>query len=396
MPYNTLMELPPAVKKLPKKLQEAWMKAFNNAFEQYKNEATAFAVAWSVVNKMQESVEVKHAKEGEMIDNQGIFEALAVDTNKKRARVVLIKAGWSKNERYYPPEVLAKATPLFEGAKCYLDHDDIKGTPGRSVRELAGFYESVNFSGNQIEGDLQFLDTEAGRVGLELAKEAIKHNRPLAGLSIRSVGTLRKVEEGYEVESLSKVLSVDIVSDPAAGGEFIKLYESMEVKNKMEEITLEELKEKRPDLVQAISEEVESRVYGKKGELDKQLKEIREQNDKLAKEIAEWKQYGQVKETETMLERELSKSELPEIAQERIRKVFEGKVAKAEEIAEAVKAEKEYIAKIAEKKQVNVGNSGKEKENVEGYTTKLREIYEAMGYSQAEVDELLKIKRGVK
>lgn len=391
MPYNKISELPPAVKKLTEHKQKVWLSAFNSAFKQSQNEEQAFKIAWAAVEKLKE--------ENTSIIDQEIFEALTVDAEKKRAHVVIIKEGWSKNKRYYPAQVLEQAVPLFEGAKCYLDHSDIKGIPNRSVRELTGFYENVKFTGKQVEADLQFLDTEAGKVGLDIAKETVKHNKLLAGLSIRGVGSVRKVEEGHEVENLSKIISVDMVSDPAAGGEFLRLYESvMEVKDDMKDLTLEKLKEERPDLVQSISEEVESRVYGKKGELDKQLKEIKEQNDKLAKDIAEWKTYGQVKETETILEKELAKSELPDIAKERIRKLYTGKIAKVEEITESIKTEKEYIAKIAENKQVNVGNSGKDSEvkeqNKEKYEAKLKEVYEAMGYSEKEVEDLLKIKRG--
>jgi cation transport regulator ChaB len=391
MPYNKISELPPAVKKLTEHKQKVWLSAFNSAFKQSQNEEQAFKIAWAAVEKLKE--------ENTSIIDQDIFEALTVDAEKKRAHVVIIKEGWSKNKRYYPAQVLEQAVPLFEGAKCYLDHSDIKGIPNRSVRELTGFYENVKFAGKQVEADLQFLDTEAGKVGLDIAKETVKHNKLLAGLSIRGIGTMRKVEEGHEVENLSKIISVDMVSDPAAGGEFLRLYESvMEVKDEMKDLTLEKLKEERPDLVQSISEEVESRVYGKKGELDKQLKEIKEQNDKLAKDIAEWKTYGQVKETETILEKELAKSELPDIAKERIRKLYTGKIAKVEEITESIKSEKEYIAKIAENKQVNVGNSGKDSEvkeqNKEKYEAKLKEVYEAMGYSEKEVEDLLKIKRG--
>ena len=391
MPYNKISELPPAVKKLTEHKQKVWLSAFNSAFKQSQNEEQAFKIAWAAVEKLKE--------ENTSIIDQDIFEALNVDAEKKKAHVVLIKEGWSKNKRYYPAQVLEQAVPLFEGAKCYLDHSDIKGIPNRSVRELTGFYENVKFAGKRVEADLQFLETEAGKVGLDIAKETVKHNKLLAGLSIRGVGSVRKVEEGHEVENLSKIISVDMVSDPAAGGEFLRLYESvMEVKDDMKDLTLEKLKEERPDLVQSISEEVESRVYGKKGELDKQLKEIKEQNDKLAKDIAEWKTYGQVKETETILEKELAKSELPDIAKERIRKLYTGKIAKVEEITESIKSEKEYIAKIAENKQVNVGNSGKDSEvkeqNKEKYEAKLKEVYEAMGYSEKEVEDLLKIKRG--
>lgn len=51
MPYNSLSELPPAVKKLPKHAQEIWMAAFNSALKEYNDESKAFAVAWSAVDK---------------------------------------------------------------------------------------------------------------------------------------------------------------------------------------------------------------------------------------------------------------------------------------------------------------------------------------------------------
>lgn len=408
MPY-TLMTVPDWVKKMPKGAQEIWVNAFNAAMEQYDDEETAFKVAIAAVkNKYKQNergewilkekvlkAAAKKMKVGEYaeeVEDKELFEALTVDTDTNRARVILLKSGWSKNKRFYSPDVLGEAVSLFEGAKCYLDHEDVKGISNRSVRELAGFYENVAFINNRLEGDLQFLDTEAGKIGLALAQESIKHNKPLAGLSLKGLGKLRKTEEGYIVEELQKVNSVDIVSEPAAGGEFIKLYESIMEDDEMKDLTIEKLKTERPDLIQEITDEVEERVYGKKTEVDKQLKEIKEQNEKLAKEISEWKTYGQIKETETILEKELSKSELPDIAKDRVRKLFEGKIAKVEDILESIKTEKEYIAKIAGEKPVNVGNGGKE-DNKELYADKQRKLLEAMGYSKDEVNKIMETKR---
>lgn len=408
MPY-TLLTIPDWVKKMPKGAQEIWVNAFNAAMEQYDDEETAFKVAIAAVkNKYKQNergewilkekvlkAAAKKMKVGEYaeeVEDKELFEALTVDTDTNRARVILLKSGWSKNKRFYSPDVLSEAVSLFEGAKCYLDHEDVKGISNRSVRELAGFYENVAFINNRLEADLQFLDTEAGKIGLALAQESIKHNKPLAGLSLKGLGKLRKTEEGYIVEELQKVNSVDIVSEPAAGGEFIKLYESIMEDDEMKDLTIEKLKTERPDLVQEIVDEVEERVYGKKTEVDKQLKEIKEQNEKLAKEISEWKTYGQIKETETILEKELSKSELPDIAKDRVRKLFEGKIAKVEDILESIKTEKEYIAKIAGEKPVNVGNGGKE-DNKELYADKQRKLLEAMGYSKDEVNKIMETKR---
>lgn len=55
MPYNSLNELPDAVKdNLPHHAQEIFKEAFNSASEEYKDEETAFKVAWSAVKKKYE------------------------------------------------------------------------------------------------------------------------------------------------------------------------------------------------------------------------------------------------------------------------------------------------------------------------------------------------------
>ncbi len=62
LPYNNLKELPEQIKKnLPKPAQEIYLKAFNNAWEQYKDpdkrrgnqsqEEVSHKVAWSAVKQ---------------------------------------------------------------------------------------------------------------------------------------------------------------------------------------------------------------------------------------------------------------------------------------------------------------------------------------------------------
>ena len=83
---------------------------------------------------------------------------------------------------------------------------------------------------------------------------------------------------------------------------------------------------------------------------------------------------------------------MPDIAKDRVRKLFEGKIAKVEDILESIKTEKEYIAKIPGEKPVNVGNGGKE-DNKELYADKQRKLLEAMGYSKDEVNKIMETKR---
>lgn len=53
MPYQTVTELPPAVKDhLPRHAQDIFKEAFNHAWEEYDHdEERAFRVAWSAVGR---------------------------------------------------------------------------------------------------------------------------------------------------------------------------------------------------------------------------------------------------------------------------------------------------------------------------------------------------------
>jgi len=51
-PYKTIEDLPPAVKKYSKEAQQAFRKAFNNAYNFYGSESQAFRVAWSSLKRI--------------------------------------------------------------------------------------------------------------------------------------------------------------------------------------------------------------------------------------------------------------------------------------------------------------------------------------------------------
>lgn len=64
MPYESINELPDSVKdNLPHHAQEIFKEAFNSANEEYKEEETAFKVAWSAVKK-----KYKKGDDGEWIE----------------------------------------------------------------------------------------------------------------------------------------------------------------------------------------------------------------------------------------------------------------------------------------------------------------------------------------
>ena len=52
MPYGTNDDLPPAIKEhLPAHAQDIFREAFNNAWQEYGDEESAFRVAWAAVRR---------------------------------------------------------------------------------------------------------------------------------------------------------------------------------------------------------------------------------------------------------------------------------------------------------------------------------------------------------
>ena len=83
MPYDTLADLPDAVKKMPTHAQEIYQKAFNSAFEQYKDrgnqqEALAHATAWA-------AVETQYKKQnGRWVAKESRRESMKLSDKNKR------------------------------------------------------------------------------------------------------------------------------------------------------------------------------------------------------------------------------------------------------------------------------------------------------------------------
>jgi cation transport regulator ChaB len=57
-PYHRIDELPDSIRKLSPKLQKMWMSTWNSVYDQYKDEAKAFRIAWSQVNKHRSKAEL--------------------------------------------------------------------------------------------------------------------------------------------------------------------------------------------------------------------------------------------------------------------------------------------------------------------------------------------------
>jgi len=193
----------------------------------------------------------------------------------------LIRSGLSVNRKYYPESVLRDAVDKFEDAKVYADHPtktEEQERPERSVRDIVGWIDGVRYEGNGrngLYGTFHALDTQ--KWFADLVREAYERGKPdLLGFSIRAWGKdkIKRIDDQlvHSVEQINRVMSVDAVTEPAAGGGFVKLLASARTEEEIEmsmidEMTLEELQEHRPDLLEAFLE-------AKKRELEEDAKKL--------------------------------------------------------------------------------------------------------------------------
>lgn len=202
----------------------------------------------------------------------GNLNEASIDKEKSIINRVALLSSISANKREYTEGCLAGSVSLLEGAKCYADHD-LSGKT-RGVRDLIGIYRGVVHEGKKVFGNLHLLND-----GGEMSKRmlAIVEQMPeIVGNSISARGRYHVTDGKDIVEELTKVNSVDIVTNPATTS---SLFESIEPIKEEEENNMDlknlqkdELKTARPDLYAKIVQEgADSR--------NKEVKDLKEAND---------------------------------------------------------------------------------------------------------------------
>jgi hypothetical protein len=137
-----------------------------------------------------------------------------IDRENGVIRDVRILGATSGNRWRYTPEAIQKARGLYEGIRVNFDHPPLQREGAeRSVADRAGWLENVRFESNGLVGDLHLLKADPRS---EKVLEAAERRPELLGLSHVAVGHYRRLEKGRPVfEEITRVQSVDIVSDPA-------------------------------------------------------------------------------------------------------------------------------------------------------------------------------------
>ncbi len=300
----------------------------------------------------------------------------------KEWEVVLIRAGRSLNKNYYPPEALQRAVPLFEGAKAYDSHvtpEELKAHPGRKVGELLGWFDGVHWDEKResVVGRFHAAATWLREMMLNAYKEG---KRDLVGFSIDAyVNSNAKQMEGQDVnyvESFETINSVDVVCEPAAGGEVIRVVASAD--NPSGTIECNSRKKVEPLVGDASEDEgpmgplVKGKRFGGKGKMTKEeivealklaspedrvliAEMLKAEFDKDAEKVVEDEGKEETEEVNPVLERAVYNLELKDSVRESgltkdaqafILDLFKDKVAsKAEDIKRAIESQRALLDK---------------------------------------------------
>jgi len=200
------------------------------------------------------TVESHHDESLQFLEGTG---AAKVDREAGIMRGVKLIGHDSKNGRSYPPATLRAAISHYEGARVNVDHPD--GAPGkpRRVADRMGIVSNARYvEGHGIFGDFKFNPKHA------LTEQVLwdaENNPSAVGFSHNA--TLRigpKKNNRTVVEEVMGVRSVDLVADPATTASLFE-HDASDGDPKpetdemtLENVTLEDLKKTRPDLVTAL------------------------------------------------------------------------------------------------------------------------------------------------
>lgn len=147
----------------------------------------------------------------EYADSRGA--ALQVDREAGVIRGVKILGLESRNGRSYLPQALTQACALYEGAKVNVNHP--KGSPlgPREYQDRIGVLRNVAVVPDAgLFGDLHFnpCHTLAGQLEWDA-----RHAPENVGLSHNVLARTTRQAERTVVEAITRVVSVDLVADPA-------------------------------------------------------------------------------------------------------------------------------------------------------------------------------------
>lgn len=282
----------------------------------------------------------------------------------------VIRAGESGNKNFYPDAVLREAAPLFDGARVFAksDEEHIKGK-GKDVRQLIGglrsprFVEGATPDTGELLAELVLLNPKAD-LSVTLREGHARGMARLFGFSVDMTGSAKAETRGGKklrvAQSIKKVDSVDLIVEPGAGGELIRLVEAQapepeptqrqeDAEMALRERMIEAIKAKRPDFSgeNVTDEQLETAFLEAKAQDVHRLAKEVEKKDEVPAGVMKAVRMIEAKADARVA---LSAAKLPQPAKDRLLARFTEAedLFTAADVQNAIKAEREYLAQFTE------------------------------------------------
>lgn len=344
-----------------------------------------------------DATEVERKIEYEPVRATGaIMAAKDGDVTGFKWEVRVAAFGMDLNGNYWDKNVLTAAVDKFEGAKVFmLDEAQHQAKPhrfGKPVGNMVGVLQTAHAKSDGIYATLILLPTATWlRDNLVGCAEMGLEN--VLGLSVDVAGKLgSKMEAGRKVPMMTSIntATVDVVYDPVAKGEFLKMAAARQSGQKEDHMLnklLAALQGKRPDLHKQINDGMVAGTITDEQAINMVAAATVKDaggdaaNDKLvAAVVAGFKETltaagnTDLQEMRLMackmeLSGALSASKLPDAVQDKLRASFKDVVFQPESLQAAIKLEKECLDILtasgavqgAGDVRINVGREGQDK-----------------------------------
>ena len=261
------------------------------------------------------------------VNADGRFEIMAITAGQGN--------GWT-----FGADVLKASLPLWDGIETFADHGD-GFSSGRSVRDLGGVCHSPTWDDFDKGIKLQLRTTgPSGPLVEQLGRELLTEtdHAPRVGFS---ADVLFTADASKTVQKILRVLSLDLVFNPARGGAFIRALNSVQPR-------LAAPAQERPmppEATPAPGAAPAAPHANADIEAMRQLLAIQSEQTRLAKEV-EASLAMRVQMCSYLLHSGLAASRLPAVAQNALRKRFEGQVFVPAELNQAIADQRELVTAL--------------------------------------------------
>ena len=140
-------------------------------------------------------------------------ENLRVDRDNRVIHDVKILGRQSRNGRVYTEQAMAEAAALYDGCDVNIDHPATgESTHSRRLADGFGALRNVRLAADAVFGDLHYFDQHPLAA---LVLERAERMPDKFGLSHNAAGRVSQRDGQTVVEGIDRVLSVDLVRNPA-------------------------------------------------------------------------------------------------------------------------------------------------------------------------------------